>query len=271
MGRSLRVVLNKKKKSSSLRTPLAQRAVLYPPCPANNKVLEKYGPNRSVRWTRRSVPQKFGTSEIRSQKISGRNGSVRWTRHSLDTGEGGGVTGLASTEGVRHVRNSGGPDRVRASGDGRIDQFVPPEQSQPPGEREGGGGPFAGIAAQQKEPGRPCPDAGRGGGVNGRAGRIGGGSKRSSPTKRKRSGPRKTAALNGCCRRTTCRWQTGRTPAASSTRRRAVRRVGNRQISVGMGPPSRMADVKGGAEWPTNWDSLTRSAVALMGHGIVTG
>ena len=31
-----------------------------PPCPANDKGLKKYGPNRSVRWTRRSVPNQFG-------------------------------------------------------------------------------------------------------------------------------------------------------------------------------------------------------------------
>ena len=28
-----------------------------PPCPANNKILKKKHPNRSVRWTRRSVPK----------------------------------------------------------------------------------------------------------------------------------------------------------------------------------------------------------------------
>ena len=27
-----------------------------PPCPANKKALKTYGPNGSVRWTRRSVP-----------------------------------------------------------------------------------------------------------------------------------------------------------------------------------------------------------------------
>ena len=32
-----------------------------PLCPTNSKILKKYGPNRSVRWTRRSVPNEFGT------------------------------------------------------------------------------------------------------------------------------------------------------------------------------------------------------------------
>ena len=40
----------------------AKLHIKYPPlCPANNEILHKYGPNRSVRWTRRSVPHQFGT------------------------------------------------------------------------------------------------------------------------------------------------------------------------------------------------------------------
>ena len=30
-----------------------RRCIDYPPCPAKKKILKKYGPNRSVRWTRR--------------------------------------------------------------------------------------------------------------------------------------------------------------------------------------------------------------------------
>ena len=35
--------------------PQQSAANCHPPCPANNKVLKKHGPNRSVCWTRRSV------------------------------------------------------------------------------------------------------------------------------------------------------------------------------------------------------------------------
>ena len=44
------------KKDSSFAPP--------PPllCPANNRILTKDGPNRSVCWTRRSVPNSFRTS-----------------------------------------------------------------------------------------------------------------------------------------------------------------------------------------------------------------
>ena len=72
------------------KVPLGKNEVLNrePPCPGNNEVLKKYGPNRSVRWTPRSVPS-FGT-ETRSltnqvPKNYGLNGSVCRTRHSLDT------------------------------------------------------------------------------------------------------------------------------------------------------------------------------------------
>ena len=35
---------------------IVHNVVPPPPCPTNNFVLKKYGPNGSVRWTRRSVP-----------------------------------------------------------------------------------------------------------------------------------------------------------------------------------------------------------------------
>ena len=79
-----------------------------PPCPANNKVLKKYGPNRSVRRARRSVrdilwPEtsvlKPGASFGHVPKKYGRDGSVRWTPHSLDTRGGGGGRALLEGEG----------------------------------------------------------------------------------------------------------------------------------------------------------------------------
>ena len=63
-----------------------------PPCPANNKLLRKYGPNRSVRWTRRSVLNYCGTQTrdlINYVPKKCPNRSVRWTRHSLGMRGGG--------------------------------------------------------------------------------------------------------------------------------------------------------------------------------------